>query len=187
MIVLYPTNFLYLYIFYIHFSPSIMISTSLLKMVTFPECEHTTFDDCLAIINSQIADLGLSTIEVVVHEKRNADQEGYNKVVLIMNELADRVIGQADDGIVTYPFQWNDKLLGKRTLGVDGQWNCQFMSAEACCEQIKSSVPNPDKKENYIECHIFVPYGGMGNPRRSDRVFITVSEDGYVHEPPMIS
>ena len=156
-------------------------------MVTFPECEHTTFDDCLAIINSQIASLGLSTIEVVVHEKRNADQEGYNKVVLIMNELADRVLGQASDGIVTYPFQWDDKFLGKRTLGVDGQWNCQFMSAEECCEQIKSSVPNPDKKGNYIECHIFVPYGGMGNPRRSDRVFITVSEDGYVHEPPMIS
>ena len=156
-------------------------------MITFPECLGLIFQECLDAINSQIADIGLSTIEVVVHEKRNADQEGYNKVVLIMNELADRVIGKADDGIVTYPFQWDDKLLGKRTIGVDGQWNCQFMSAEACCEQIKSSVPNPDKKENYIECHIFVPYGGMGNPRRSDRVFITVSEDGYVHEPPMIS
>jgi len=33
---------------------------------------------------------------------------------------------------------------------------------------------------------MFVPYGGIGNPRRSDRVFITLSPDGRVHEPPII-
>ena len=63
-------------------------------MITFPECLGLIFQECLDAINSQIADIGLSTIEVVVHEKRNADQEGYNKVVIVTNELADRVVGR---------------------------------------------------------------------------------------------
>ena len=52
------------------------------------------FQDCLELINDDIANIGLGTIEVVVHEKRNADQEGYNKVVIVTNELADRVVGR---------------------------------------------------------------------------------------------
>jgi len=63
-------------------------------MITFPECLGLIFQECLDTINTQIADIGLSTIEVVVHEKRNADQEGYNKVVVVTNELADRVVGR---------------------------------------------------------------------------------------------
>lgn len=155
-------------------------------MVTFPECVDQLFQDCLDIINSEIAGLGLSTIEVVVHEKRNLDQDGYNKVVIITNELADRVKGKSDDGMVEYPWVWNDMVTGPRTLGVAGKWNCQFDTPEDCCAKVKQSAPNVDNRGKHIECHIFVPYGGVGNPRRNDRVFIVVSQDGRVHEPPII-
>lgn len=154
--------------------------------VTFPECVEKLFEECLAIINSDLSSLGLSTIEVVVREKRNLSQDGYNKVVIVTNELADRVVGQAGDGIVTYPFLWDDKLQGPRMLGVDGKWNCQNLAPEDCCNSIKTSVPNPDAKDKHLECHIFVPFGGVGNPRRNDRVFIILSPDGRVHEPPVI-
>ncbi len=109
-------------------------------MVTFPECVGQLYEDCLAIINGEIASLGLSTIEVVTHEKRNANQEGYNKVVIITNELADRVKGHAGDGIVIYPFMWNDSQSGQRSLGVDGKWNCHDLTPEDCCEIIKTST-----------------------------------------------
>ena len=74
---------------------------------------------------------------MVVHEKRNGDQEGYNKVVIVTNELADRVVGRNGDGIVTYPFLWNDAQSGPRALGVDGKWNCHDKSPEHCCNEIK--------------------------------------------------
>lgn len=155
-------------------------------MITFPECLGLIFQDCLDAINSQIADIGLSTIEVVVHEKRNPDQEGYNKVVIVTNELADRVAGRTGDGIVKYPYLWNDSVSGSRVLGDAGTWNCAGDSPEVCCEKIKQSAPNQDDKGNYVECHMFIPYGGVGKPRRSDRVFIKLSSDGRVHEAPVI-
>ena len=49
-----------------------------------------------------------------------------------------------------------------------------------------AGAPNIDKKGNYVECHIFVPFGGIGNPKRNDRVFVVVSPDGRVHEAPII-
>ena len=139
--------------------------------------------DCLAIINSQITGLGLATIEINVREKRNENQEGYNKVVIVTNELCDRVKGRAGDGIVTYPFMWHDKITGSRLLSA---WNCVNITPEQCCLNIKESVPNQDTNNNYIECHIFVPIGGIGKPKRNDRVFVTVSPDGRVHEKPII-
>ena len=44
--------------------------------ISFPECIGHLFDDCLDIINSDLTNLGMSTVEVVVHEKRNPDQDG---------------------------------------------------------------------------------------------------------------
>jgi hypothetical protein len=155
-------------------------------MVTFPECVEKLFEECLAIINADLGRLGLSTIEVVVHEKRNINQDGYNKVVIITNELADKVRGRSGDGIVSYPFMWNDAQIGPRTLGVDGKWNCHDIAPEECCNIIQQSVPGHDTRGNNVECHIFVPFGGVGNPRRNDRVFIKLSPDGRVHEPPII-
>ena len=49
-----------------------------------------------------------------------------------------------------------------------------------------TGAPNQDDKGNYLECHMFIPYGGIGKPRRSDRVFIKLSPDGRVHEAPVI-
>eukprot|EP00579_Thalassiosira_antarctica_P027789 CAMPEP_0202010548 /NCGR_PEP_ID=MMETSP0905-20130828/17628_1 /ASSEMBLY_ACC=CAM_ASM_000554 /TAXON_ID=420261 /ORGANISM="Thalassiosira antarctica, Strain CCMP982" /LENGTH=323 /DNA_ID=CAMNT_0048569171 /DNA_START=45 /DNA_END=1016 /DNA_ORIENTATION=- len=155
-------------------------------IITFPECVELLFDDCLAIINEELESIGLTTIEVVVHEKRNANQDSYNKVVIVTNELADRVLGRSGDGIVQYPFLWNDSQSGPRALGVDGKWSCHDFTPEQCCSTIKDSVPNPDFGGNIIECHIFVPFGGVGNPRQNDRVFIKLSPDGRVHEPPII-
>ncbi|KAL7534524.1 hypothetical protein ACHAXR_005927 [Thalassiosira sp. AJA248-18] len=156
-------------------------------MIEFPECLGQFHTDCLEIINGDLASLGLSTIEVVTHEKRNENQEGYNKVVIITNELADKVDGRSGDGFVSYPFMWHDSEQGPRMLGVDGKWNCLNLTPEDCCESIKKSVPLPNFEGHYIECHIFVPHGGVGNPRRNDRVFINLSPDGRVHEAPYIA
>ncbi len=49
-----------------------------------------------------------------------------------------------------------------------------------------AGAPSIDKRGNYVECHIFVPFGGVGKPMRNDRVFVVVSPDGRVHEPPII-
>mmetsp|Transcript_8114 Transcript_8114/g.14669 ORF Transcript_8114/g.14669 Transcript_8114/m.14669 type:complete len:332 (+) Transcript_8114:74-1069(+) len=155
-------------------------------MISFPECLEKFFDACLKLINEELDDIGLSSVEVVVHEKRNADQEGYNKVVIVTNELADRVSGKSGDGIVEYPFMWNDANVGFINLGVDGKWNCSNKTPADCCVHVRESAPNPDINDKYLECHIFVPYGGIGNERRNDRIFINVSPDGRVHEAPQI-
>jgi len=155
-------------------------------MITFPECVEHYLNICLQIINDEIGELGLATIEVVVHEKRNADQEGYNKVVIVTNALGDQVKGRAGDGVVTYPFLWNDAVSGQRLLGSSGTWGCLGETPEQCCQTIKLSVPNKDVKDNNIECHIFVPFGGATNARRSDRVLINLSPDGRVQEAPII-
>ena len=128
--------------------PSLYILLLDKQMVTFPECLEQLFQDCLDRINSEIAEIGLSTIEVVVHEKRNSDQDGYNKVVIVTNQLADGVKGRVGDGIVTYPFLWDDAVSGPRTLGVDGKWNCQNMTPDECCNSIKQSTDH----NNVTDC-----------------------------------
>jgi hypothetical protein len=188
-------------------------------MISFPECVEKLLQDCLDTINGQVSALSLATLEIIVHEKRNLSQPGYNKVVIITNELADRVKGRAGDGMVTYPFLWDDLATGLKSLGVDGKWNCVDITPEACCEDIKESMysiyptslidlylsipimclidtfllssalagaPTIDKRGNYVECHIFVPFGGIGKPKRNDRVFVVVSPDGRVHEAPIV-
>lgn len=52
---------------------------------------------------------------------------------------------------------------------------------------IFAGVPNKDAHGKYIECHIFVPFGGVGFPRRDDRVIINLSPDGRVQEAPIIT
>ncbi len=44
------------------------------QFITFPECVEQLFERCLNIINRDLEELGLSTVEVVVHEKRNINQ-----------------------------------------------------------------------------------------------------------------
>lgn len=156
-------------------------------LTTFPECVELWYEDCVDLINADLDRIGLSSIEMVVHQKRNHDQDGYNKVVIVTNQRADKVVGRTGDGIVTYPYQWYDAQSGERTLGVDGKWSCLNTTPEDCCATIKASVPNPDIRGNHIQCHIFVPFGGVGNARRNDRVIINVSSDGRVHEPPVIT
>jgi hypothetical protein len=122
---------------------------------------------------------------MIVHEKRNTDQNGYNKVVIVTDKQAENVVGTNGDGYVSYPFPWNE-VTGPRTLGVDGKWNCLNLSPEDCCSMITESSPYPDEKGNFLQCHIFVPFGGKGNRKRNDRVFIKLSPDGRVHEAPII-
>lgn len=60
-------------------SPSLVFVVSLrnfpLKFISFPECLEKKFEECLDIINADLQNLGLSTVEIVVHEKRNINQE----------------------------------------------------------------------------------------------------------------
>ena len=44
-----------------------------LQLITFPECLERLFDDCMAIVRRDLKDLGLTSIEVVTHKKRNSD------------------------------------------------------------------------------------------------------------------
>lgn len=155
-------------------------------MINFPECLERFFKDCLAIINRELGSLGLTTLEVVVYNKRSPVDEGYQNVVIVTNELADRVLGRAGDGIVSYPYTWNDAEVGPRIVGVDGKWNCLSFTPEQCCRIIQAGVPNPDVRGRNLGCHIFIPFGGVGNPKRTDRVIINVSPDGRVQEAPII-
>lgn len=155
-------------------------------MVTFPECVNQLISICINLIESELSDLGLSEVEIITNLKRNETLPGYHKVVIVTNELADRVAGRAGDGMVEYPFRWNDAVLGPITLGVDGKWNCMLKTPDECCQRIKDSVDNPDVNGNEIDCHIFIPFGGLGNPRLNDRIIVNLSPDGRVHEAPIL-
>lgn len=155
------------------------------QTTTFPECEEKFLEECLELINNELMELELDA-EIVINEKRSLDQENYNKVVIITNMSATTVMGRNNDGIVSYPFMWNDAVHGPKLLNVDGKWDCFGMSTDGCCEIIKASTPNPDVNGNHIECFIFVPFGGVGNPTRSDRVMVNLSPDGRVHEAPIV-
>lgn len=155
--------------------------------LTFPECKGRFLEDCIDILNQQLLDLHM-TADKIVHEKRNEDQDGYNKVVLVTDMTGTYVKGKRNDGEVEYPFLWDDSVLGyKRVLGVDGKWDCHQLSPEECCALVQNSCPNEDKKGNKLMCHIFVPFGGIGNRKRDDRVFINLSPDGRVHEAPFVA
>jgi hypothetical protein len=155
------------------------------QTIKFPECLELHLEDCLQLISSELAQLQISA-EVVIHEKRTADQAGYNKVVIITDLTAEHVKGRDGNGIVSYPFMW-ETATGIKTLGVDGKWDCQQDTPEECCVKITESMPEPDVNGNYLQCHIFVPFGGVGNKKRSDRVFVTLSQDGRVQESPFVS
>ena len=157
-----------------------------LQTITFPECEDHYLADCLEILNQELYQLQLDA-EIVVHEKRNIDQSGYNKVVIVTDLSATSVQGGDNDGKVLYPFLWDDAISGPHMIGVDGKFDCLNVSPQDCCNIIKASATNPDTKGNYIDCHFFVPYGGVGNPKRSDRVLVNLSPDGRVHEAPIVS
>ncbi|KAL7547604.1 hypothetical protein ACHAWF_010886 [Thalassiosira exigua] len=155
--------------------------------IRFPECNGKYLDDCLQILNEELAALQMDC-DIVVHEKRNRDQEGYNKVVIVTDLTATHVRGRFNDGVVHYPFLWDDAVEGyARTLGVDGKWDCLALSPEECCSIVLASAPHPDAKGNALQCHIFVPFGGVGNRKRDDRVLVNLSPDGRVHEAPIIS
>jgi len=62
--------------------------------ISFPDCMEQFLSDCMETINKDLKKLGLSTIEMLVHEKRNIDQEGYNKVVIVTDKKARVVVGR---------------------------------------------------------------------------------------------
>mmetsp|Transcript_27064 Transcript_27064/g.56366 ORF Transcript_27064/g.56366 Transcript_27064/m.56366 type:complete len:321 (-) Transcript_27064:156-1118(-) len=156
-------------------------------MTFFPECKEKFLSECLEILAQQMV-LLQQEFEIIIHHKRNSDQDGYNKVVIVTDLTGGYVKGKLSDGVVQYPFLWDDAVVGyARQLGVQGQWDCQGLSPEDCCAQVKNSCPNIDTKGNYLECHIFVPFGGVGNKKRDDRIFVAVSPDGRVQESPFIS
>ena len=94
---------------------------------------------CIGQINRDMRKLGLNKIKIKVHKKRKHVDEGYNKVVVITNELGDLVVGRTGDGIVSYPYLWDDELLGLRSVNVDNKWNCLGKTPEDCCKDITDS------------------------------------------------
>ncbi|KAL7528147.1 hypothetical protein ACHAWF_007769 [Thalassiosira exigua] len=157
------------------------------EAITFPECGEHLLDECLQIISQQLAELQIDAT-TVVREKRNEDQEGYYKVVIVTDLTATLVKGKHGDGMVDYPFLWDDAVEGfAKTLNANGQWDCHNKSPEECCSIVLASCPNPDTKGNTLQCHIFVPFGGVGNRKRDDRVFVNLSPDGRVHEAPVLA
>ena len=144
-------------------------------------------EDCNAVLDSELAVLGKSDAERITHEKRNKDQTGYNKVVIITDLTATAVKGKANDGKVHYDFLWNDGVGPGRMLNDNGVWDCHALEPSQCCALIQASAPNSDTSGNFLECHIFVPYGGVGNPKTNDRVFINLSLDGRVQEAPFLA
>lgn len=155
------------------------------ETTTFPECLERTLEQCIAILNAQLLELEIDA-EMIVHEKRKSSGEGYNKVVIVTDMTAELVKGREGNGQVLYPFMWNDPVVGLISLGIDGRFDCHNKSPEECCALIKDSVAGKDVNGNEIECHIFVPFGGIGNKKRDNRIFINLSLDGRVHEPPII-
>merc|ERR1719203_751703 len=109
-------------------------------MIAFPECANQFIHDCIIRIEEELESLGLTDVEIITVMKRNATQPGYNKVVIVTNNLADRVAGPIGDGIVEYPFKWNDPEHGPIVLGVDGKWNCLHRAPDECCIHIREST-----------------------------------------------
>ena len=135
-----------------------------LQTISFPECKGAFLERCLEILNDELIDISIEGAEYVIHEKRTQDQAGYNKVVIITDMSAQFVSGRLHDGIVEYPWAWqeltydengnalrdeNDNLISSpRMLGTegDGKWNCHNQSPEQCCQMIKDSAPIMDTK-----------------------------------------
>lgn len=186
-----------LFQFYLILTQTIFVRLCLLyyikikQTISFPECKELFLEDCLAVISTEMINLGMLNYTEVIHEKRNLNQAGYNKVVIITDLSAELVTGKNHDGKVTFPFFWEEvdpatSVMSPRMVGVDGKFDCLHLSPEACCAKIQEEVPLPDAKGNYLQCHIFVPYGGAGNNKRDDRVIINLSPDGRVQESPVI-
>jgi len=72
-------------------------------MTFFPECKEKYLSECLEILGQQMV-LLQQEFEIIVHHKRNTDQDGYNKVVIVTDLTGRYVRGKLNDGVVQYPF-----------------------------------------------------------------------------------
>lgn len=153
--------------------------------ISFPECREKFLEECIDILHAQLLELDIEAQLITLYKRKEDDAE-YNKVVIVTDLTAATVKGRTNDGMVQYPFSWKISDIDHRTLGVEGKWNCLGESPEDCCAAIKTSAPDPDMNGNYIACHIFVPIGGAGNPKKGDRIFINKSLDGRVQETPIL-
>ena len=68
-----------------------------------------------------------------------------------------------------------------------GPWDCGTgmpLSPDQCCNLIKSSVPLPDVKGNYINCVVSAPAGSESNPIDPSRVVVVTDDNGIVIREP---
>lgn len=151
---------------------------------SFPACEDMPIPVCEQIIRKGLRELGLpwKRFRLEKRPKRDEGDEGFNKVVILTDLLAEFV---AEDP--TYPYEWHGTE-GSRAIG---PWNCVGLTPEACCDLIKQDVQDPDATRTdedggplFVECEITVPVGGEGNvdPKR---IIVQESPDGRVHEIPV--
>jgi len=118
----------------------------------WPECIGKTMRECAGLVrrdarNHEIDNL---VVKVVVPRTKEEIQQTYMKVGIAIN-IFNKVTGDKNDGMITYPFVWVSSTPGNtRELG---PWDCSGdMSAWDCCQKIKEDVPDMDIHGNHIQC-----------------------------------
>lgn len=159
--------------------------------IQFDDCVGQTTDQCLAIIEEQVAANpglfdGLSALTPDVRQIRDAGSPDYYKVGLRTDINETHVVGVMDDGMIWYPWLWCEaEPVGCITVG---PWDCDVgepLSVEQCCKMITDTVPSPDVNGNLLECFVDPPLGSPSNPIQPDRVIIHSNADDIVVHPPI--
>jgi len=117
---------------------------------------------------------------------RSPEAPDYYLVGLRTNSEETHVSGILGDGMIWYPYQWCTEVGGTGCVDV-GPWDCDVglpLTVEQCCQAIQVTVPLPDHKGNYIDCHPDFPVGSVSNPTDFSRVRIHVDTNNIVVHAP---
>lgn len=157
--------------------------------VVFEECLHKHVDVCKDLIQQKVTEFpslfdNRDHLDYYVQEVRTAEQEEYYLVGLRTDVTETHVTGITGDGMVWYPFVWNDSVHGPMEIG---PWDCDVgtpLTVEACCNMIKTTVPNADVNGNHLDCYADHPVGSTSNPVNYGRVSIHVNSNNIVVREP---
>ena len=147
--------------------------------------------ECLTMIKKYLRENGLKdTISIEKVTKRKPTDEGWNKVVVVTNELGDTV-----PAAPSYPFQWNGRDIGPWTA-------CEGQTPDYCCSQVIRQDVQDTYNGKEIECDFFTPAVELANydsilpagrtdaepvnyVEATNTIFVIESPDGRTHELPV--